>query len=64
MNNFTDITVELHHETDGAILVSDDGKSEKAVWVPKSQVSEMVMLDEKNAEITIPEWLAFDKGLI
>ena len=33
-----DLTMHLHHETEKAILVSDDGDRAKAVWLPKSAV--------------------------
>ena len=58
-----DITVQIHAKTDRAILVSDDGHKEKAVWLPLSQV-EVEMMRGGTAEITLPEWLALDKGLI
>ena len=63
-SNLIDITVEIEAETDKAVLVHEGDKS-KAVWLPRSQIE-----IEKNAlnggiyEITLPEWLALDKGLI
>lgn len=63
----TDIAVVLHRETDRAVLVSD-GIGD-AVWLPKSQVG----IDRTNERfergrhvvtITLPEWLAKEKGLI
>lgn len=64
-SDIIDLTVHLHHSTEKAILVSDDGDKKKAVWVPKSQIE----IDEdqsKGSMITFacPEWLAKDKGLI
>lgn len=58
-----DITVQVHAKTDRAILVSDDGEKANAVWLPLSQV-EVEMKQGGTAEITLPEWLALDKGLI
>lgn len=58
-----DITVQVHAKTDRAILVSDDGEKSNAVWLPLSQV-EVEMKQAGTAEITLPEWLALDKGLI
>ena len=58
-----DITVQVHAKTDRAILVSDDGEESNAVWLPLSQV-EVEMKQGGTAEITLPEWLALDKGLI
>jgi len=56
-----DVAVTLERETDRAYLVNEGHKS---VWVPKSQVT---LNFDKNGvveTITLPEWLAFDKGLI
>ena len=61
----TDIVVQEHHRTDKAILVSDTGDKEDAVWLPFSQI-EMEPVPGKSGflEITLPVWLAQDKGLI
>jgi hypothetical protein len=61
-NKLCDITVELHHETPSAILVSD-GKRE--AWLPKSQI-EWTRLSQGGSaiEVTLPEWLAREKELI
>lgn len=58
-----DIEVQLHARTDRAILASDDGDKSKAVWLPLSQV-EVEMKPGGTATVTLPEWLALDKGLI
>lgn len=61
-NDLTDVTVQLHHETEKAWLVSGDGVTK--VWVPKSQ-AELEASESNGAFIlTLPEWLALDKGLI
>jgi hypothetical protein len=55
-----DIACELRHETPKAWLV-DTGDHEP-VWIPKSQGE---YYKDRNGEIvTIPYWLAKDKGLI
>lgn len=59
----TDVTVQLHYETDRAVLVSDDGDRDKAVWLPKAQI-EIERKRNPIIEVTLPEWLAQDKGLI
>jgi len=65
-SNLIDITVQLKHQTDLAILVTDDGTN--AIWLPKSQIECDVDLDNADVgdtiEVTLPEWLALDKGLI
>jgi hypothetical protein len=60
-----DIRVQLHRETDKAVLVSETGDKEQAVWLPRSQI-ECVEVDGKPGllDVTMPEWLAQEKGLI
>lgn len=62
-SDLIDVTMQIHHRTERAILASDDGDKEKAVWLPLSQV-EVSMKDGGTAEITMPEWLAVEKGLV
>jgi hypothetical protein len=64
MMRLTDITVQLHQETQRAILVSDDGDLEKAVWLPKSQVEFAMKAGSDVAEVTLPEWLAIERRLV
>ncbi|MGI9489157.1 MAG: hypothetical protein ACR2RF_25380 [Geminicoccaceae bacterium] len=52
-----DIAGELRHETEKAFLIFDGTKE---VWLPKSKVE----YDEGDGTFAMPEWLAFDKGLI
>ncbi len=63
--NFVDIMVEIVHDADKlkAILVSDGDHEE---WVPKSLIEgiDRGNGDGKTVIITIPEWLAKDKGFI
>jgi hypothetical protein len=66
-NNLIDIECTLHADPSGAlaILVSDDGDEDNAVWLPRSQIEY-----DRNAcrgeiiTVTMPEWLATDKGII
>lgn len=58
-----DITLQLHHETDRAILVSDTEDKDDAVWLPKSQI-EIERKAKGVVEVTAPEWLLLDKGLL
>jgi hypothetical protein len=61
-NDPIEITAEIIHETDAALLLND-GTGE--TWVPKSQIS---YPDGAGAgdtvEVTMPEWLAQDRGFI
>lgn len=55
-----DIAVILKHETPKAYLV--DCGDVQAVWVPKSQCE--YYDDGKGGILTLPYWLAHEKGLI
>lgn len=62
-SDLIDLTLQKHHQTDKAILASDDGDEDNAVWIPLS----MIEVEEKKdgiVEITIPEWKAKQLGLI
>jgi hypothetical protein len=58
-----DLTLRLHHKTDRAVLVSDDGVEANAKWIPLSQC-EVEIRQKGMCVITMPEWLAKDKELI
>lgn len=62
-SDLIDITMQLHAETPKAVLVSDAGDQAKAIWLPLSQVE----IERKSIGIvvvTMPEWLAMQRGLI
>ena len=60
-SDLVDVEAVLKHETDGAFLVDCGGK--ESVWVPKSNC-ELVKVPGKHLwTLTLPEWLAFEKGL-
>ena len=73
-SDLTDLTLALHHETDKAVLVSETGDEKKAKWLPKSKVEvettgkfvQATVGARKFAVVivTLPEWLAIDKGLV
>lgn len=58
------VILHIHHETDKAILVSENGNKKNAVWLPKSQVEIDRIGNSTEAEIQLPEWLAEEKGLL
>lgn len=61
---YVDVEVLLKHETERAILVCDDGDgASEGVWIPKSQASGWDEVGE-TCTITLPEWLAKERGLI
>jgi hypothetical protein len=61
-SDLIDITMSRHMETPLAVFVSTTGDTKDAVWLPKSQIE----IEHKAGLviITMPEWLAYDKGLI
>lgn len=62
-SDVTDIEVQIHARTDRGIMVSTDGERDGAVWLPLSQC-EVHICARGTATITLPEWLAIEKGLI
>jgi hypothetical protein len=56
---------EFKYQTDLAILVNDGDNDH---WIPKSQIEEDIdwgSLDKgDDIQVTIPEWLAEEKGLV
>ena len=62
--SIVEVTVQLHAESEKAVRVSNDGESKSAVWIPKSQIEAQQDLGNGVIELSLPEWLALDKGLI
>lgn len=58
-----ELTLKLHHETALAIRVSDDGEDKNAVWLPLSKI-EIERKPKDIVIVTVPEWLAMEKGLL
>jgi putative DNA primase/helicase len=48
---------------EGAVLVSMSGEEQDAVWLPKSQITRGEMRADGRVKITMPMWLAKEKGL-
>jgi hypothetical protein len=63
MSELVDLTMQLHAETAKAILVSDDGDKAKAIWLPLSQC-EIERKGDGIVIVTLPEWLAIQRGLV
>jgi hypothetical protein len=57
------LEVKMVEWTNLAILVTT-GDDEEAVWLPLSQVDAVPPCYGGWHEITIPEWIALDRGLI
>ena len=66
-SNVIDIQVIYHHDTHLAVLVSaDEDEASEMIWLPKSQIAydDLPAVSGTIVEITIPERLAEEKGLI
>ena len=61
-SDLIDITVIVKHKTALAVLVDHGGK--EPVWIPLSQIEIEPNKDGKTYTITMPEWMAVDKGLV
>jgi len=62
-SNIIDVDVEVTARTAKAVLVHT-GNKEEAVWLPLSQVEISPSGIGGIETVTLPEWLALDKGLI
>jgi hypothetical protein len=62
-SDLIDLEVFIHHETDLAVLVSLDADSEK-IWLPKSRIEINGRRGGRIADITLPERLAIEKGIV
>lgn len=63
-SDLVDLTLVYFRDTDKAILVADTEDSTK-VWLPKSEIEYEFDADHAGVvDVTLPEWLAKDKGLI
>lgn len=58
-----DLLLKLHHKTERAILVSETGEEKKAVWIPLSHC-EVELRRNGMVNVTMPEWMAIEKGLV
>lgn len=63
-HDIIDIEVQIHHQTDRAILASDDGNKDNAKWLPLSQIEVCSVNKPPYAIVSMPEWLAIEKGLV
>ena len=61
--NMIDIDVHLHVTTCNAVLVSETGDRDAAEWLPLAQV-DVAVTAPAAATVTLPEWLAIERGLV
>ncbi len=62
-SNIIDIDVEVAARTERAVLVHT-GNKEEAVWLPLSQIEIAPSGFDGIETVTLPEWLAEEKGLV
>lgn len=61
-NTPVELELELIHTTEDAYLFSDGDTEE---WIPRALVQSMEETDEEDTYlVTLPEWLALDRGFI
>jgi len=63
-SDIIDIFMRVKHRTEKAVLVTDEKDEGDEVWLPLSQIEIEMDDDPKYATISLPEWLALDKGLV
>ncbi|UXU73777.1 MULTISPECIES: hypothetical protein [unclassified Paracoccus (in: a-proteobacteria)] len=62
-SNVIDLDVQVLHETDKAVMVTPD-VPDNGVWLPKSQIELSETGIAGIMTVTLPEWLALERGLI
>jgi hypothetical protein len=60
-SDLTDLTLDWVTETADAIAVRLEGRK---VWLPKSAIEYERDPAKRSVTVTLPEWLAIDKGLV
>lgn len=64
-NDPTELAVFVKKLTASAVLVTDGTPKDGGAWIPRQFVEESDDLEEgEHTTITVPEWIAKDKGLI
>lgn len=57
-----DVAVILRHQTALAVLVDHGGK--EPCWLPLSQIEVARNTDGKTHTVSLPQWLAEEKGMV
>ncbi len=63
-SDIIDLDVKVHASTALAVLVSEDGEEGSAVWLPLSQVEIDSTARDAETTVSVPQWLAEEKGLV
>lgn len=62
-SDLTDLDMHLHFDRPLSIRASLTGDYKDAVTLPKSEI-EIEHKDSRNIVVTLPQWLAEEKGLV
>jgi hypothetical protein len=61
-HDLVDACVVVRHETPAAVLVDHGGKA--PVWLPKSKIELEPNADGRTHTVSLPQWLAEEKGIV
>lgn len=61
-DEIVDICAVIHHRTDRAVLIDHGGKDK--VWLPLAHAEVEANEDGRTHTVSIPQWLAEDKGIV
>lgn len=59
-----ELCLHLHHTTPRALLVSQNGDEDRATWLPRALIAACEETSPGTVELTVPEWLALERGFI
>lgn len=60
-DNYVDVEVLIKRETEKAVLLND---GDNDVWLPKSMCSTNGLEVNETGKVTMPRWVAEEKGLV
>jgi len=63
-SDIIDIEGTVHHRTERAVLFSKNGNRASAQWLPLAQIEVEHSRHAGIIIVTLPEWLAMEKGFI
>lgn len=63
-SDLIDIAMCRHAETEKALLASETADRDDAVWLPKAHIEVRDDGHRNFVTVTMPEWLAVEKGLV
>lgn len=61
-NELVDVCAIVRHRTERAVLIDHGGKT--PAWVPLAHAEVSANADGRTHTVTIPQWLAEEKGIV